>query len=632
MNLEKLRKAFGRVGDAIRRFFGRPESAADNAPVNGSKPPDQGKSPKSDPSQLGVEPPNPESSTSSKNPVSPNSGDDIPGEDISLQEKPSIQRKTPKKIPGKRNERDTQKPPKRERSPPEEKPELICRETRDRSKWEIFLTAPQGKSFVVSQNKVELLAGDNDEYLLTNFKEKIHWTDNKNDEEIELFSDNQPLIFKLHKNWNNNGRHVPRISNGYYLVFTPRDWHRINEAPVSTSACTDRDFLVHYFYSDGTGTTDGFKECISFIKRERFSLNGTTVADDANMGELYVGDIPKLGDSENWEGISWIQIGKEDGDTWAKNFNPSELNLADALQSREGWFFIRIYDENVKLIHSMDFRYLADLEKILVNGEPHHSDNIFTPDDNGYVGAVIQFAGEVRVESENKDIAVNKDNTAIIDSLPNLDKTQWTLIGRNGQVTISLHLPRIWWQLVNSNTISDEWNDTPFEMSQGAFIDNRESVMIVRLPSAKREMWVSFGKFHQYDGGRKYDKDRKTSEARFDLREFCNHQQITEISSEESNLSIQCGSVDFPIVRILANKPPQPPASIPPASNIRYSKKGFAYPDTGNKRFSRAECDKAGLTDDDVKRLKISVDSRRGTKHDYNVNLLRNLQEENHAT
>ena len=629
MNLEKLRKAFGRISDAIRRFFGRPGSATGNTPVNGSKPPNQGKSPKSDPSQLGVEPSNPESSTSSKNPGSPNSGDDIPGEDISS---PKDQEKTPKPPPSMPGTRGTQKTPKRKRSPPEEKPELICRETRDRSKWEIFLTTPQGKSFVVSQNKAELPAGDNDEYLLTNFKERIHWTDNKNDEEIELFSNNRPLIFKLRKEWNGDGHHVPRISSGYYLVFTPRDWRRINKATVSPPECTDRDFLAHYFYSDGTGTTDGFKECNSFTKQERFSLDGTTVADDANMGELYVGDIPKLNDSENWKGISWIQIGKEGDDKWAANFKPNESTLADVLQSREGWFFIRIYDEDVKLIHSMDFRYLEDLEKILVNGEPHHSDNILTPDDNGYVDAVIQFVGEIRVESENKDIAINKDHTAIIDSLPNLDKTQWTLIGKNGRVTIILHLPRIWWKLVNSKTISEEWNDTPFEMSQGAFIDNRESVMIVRLPPAKREMWVSFGKFNQYDGGRKYDKDRKTSEARFDLREFCNHQQITEISSGESNLSIQCGSVDFPIVRILANKPAQPTAPIPPVSNIRYSKKGFAYPDTGNKRFSRAECDKARLTDDDVKRLKISVDSRRGTKHDYNVSLLRNLQEKNHAT
>ncbi len=441
-----------------------------------------------------------------------------------------------------------------------------------------------------------------------------------------------PLVFKLGKNWNGNGRHVPRISSGHYLVFTPRDWRRINEASVSESACTDRDFLAHYFYSDGTGTTDGFKECDSFIKRERFSLDGTTVADDANMGELYVGDVPKLGDSENWAGVSWIRVGKEGDDKWAENFKPNESTLANVLQGREGWFFIRIYDDDVKLIHSMDFRYLAGLEKILVNGEPHHSDNIITPKDNGYTGTVIQFVGEIKAESENKDIAINKDNIATIDPLPNLDKTQWTLIGRNEQVTIIIHLPRIWWQLVNSDTISAEWKDTPFEMSQGVFIANQYDVMIVRLPPAQRGMRVSFGGFHQHEGVRKYDKDRKTNESKFVLHDFCAHREIMETSSEESNLSIQCGSVNFPIVRILANKPAQPPEHKPPANNIRYSKKGFAYPATGNKRFSRAECDKAGLTDDDVKRLKISIDSRRGTKHDYNVSLLRNLQGGNHAT
>ncbi len=623
MNLEKLGKAFGWIGDAIRRFFGWPESAAGNTHVNGSKPLDQDKPPISDPSQLGAEPPNPESSTSSKNPGSPNSGDDIPGEDIPSQEEPSVQTKTPTKMPGKRNERDTPKPPKRERPPPEEKPELICRETRDRSKWEIFLTTPQGKSFVVSQNKVELSAGDNGEYLPTSFKEKIHWTYNKNDEEIELFNDDRPLIFKLRKEWSGDGRHIPRISSGYYLVFTPCEWHRINDAPISESACTDNDFLAHYFYSDGTGTADGFKECNSFIKRERFSLNGTTVADDANMGELYVGDIPKLDDNENWEGISWIQVGKEDGDTWAKNLKPGELNLADVLQDREGWFFIRIYDADVKLIHSMDFRYLANLEKILVNGEPHHSDNIFTPGDNGYVDAVIQFVGEVGVESENKDIAVSKDNTAIIDSLPNLDKTQWTLIGRNGQVTINLHLPRIWWQLVNSNTISDEWKDTPFEMSRDEFRNNRNAAIIVHLPSTEKEIHIGFNELNQYGGARKYlvKSNEDTKYAEFRLRDFCAHTEIAKTSFKRADLRIQCDKAILTVVHV----PPDLPEPEPEPE------KNLSHPVTSNKGFSHGELCAAGLTSAKARYLGIRADHRRSSMHCVNIKALQKQSGENHA-
>ena len=597
MILEKLRNTFKQIGDAIRRLFRQGVSASDSTPI------------------------------SSKNPESPNSDNGISDENIPLLEDPE---KIPKLPPPINGTRGIQKTPKRKRPSPEEKPELICRETHDRQ-WQIFLIVPRGKKFEVSQNGAELSVSDTGEYLPTNFKEKIHWTDSNSSEEIELFSNNMPLIFKLRKNWSGDGRHVPRISGGYYLVFTPRDWHRINEARVGATACTDRDFLAHYFCSDGAGTADGFKECNSFIKRERFSLDGTTVADDANMGELYVGDVPKLDDSENWEGVSWIRVGKEGDDKWAKNFKPNE-SLTDILQDLEGWFFIRIYDDDVKLIHSMDFRYLAGLEKILVNGEPHCSDNIITPKDNGYAGTVIQFVGEIKVESKNKDIAVNKDNCATIDPLPNLDETQWTLSGRNGQVTTNFHLPRIWWQLVNSDTISAEWKDTPLVMSQGAFIDNRDAVMIVRLPPAKREMRVSFGGFHQYEGGRKYDKDKKTNESRFDLREFSTHRQIIETSSVESNLSIQCGGVDFPIVRILANKPAQPPEPDPPVITHPYPQKRFVYPDIGNKRFSRAECDKARLTDNNVKRLKISIDSRRSTKHDYNVNLLRKLQGRKHAT
>ncbi len=660
MNSDGLIRALCRILDAIRRILSLP-TAIDGDTVSNTVPKPGASSDTESPPETGVplettpgqdtvtepdrehpvpEPtPDPESETTLK-PVADTLEDAGNGNDHQHSPHPEVpppeeNNKSPKQpvdSPGRRGTSIGQKPLGRERTPPEAKPELICQETRDHRgpQGQIFLRVPRGKSFEVSQNGTKLSVNDNDNYLLTNFKKKIHWTDGNSSEQIELFSNNRPLIFKLGKNWDGNGRHVPRISSGYYLVFAPREWHRTNEASVSELECTDRDFLAHYFYSDGAGTADGFKECGSFVKRERFSLDGTTVADDASMGELYVGDVPKLDDSKNWEGISWIKVGKEDGDKWAEDFKPNESTLADVLQGREGRFFIRIFD--VKLIHSMDFRYLAGLEKILVNGEPHHSDNSITPSDNGYTGTVIQFVGEIKAESENKDIAVNKDNTATIDPLPDLDKTQWTLIGKTEQVTITLHLPRIWWQLVNSDTISAEWKDTPLVMSQGMFIDNRDAEMVVRLPPEKKGMRVSFGGFHSYDGGRKYHKDRKTNESRFDLREFRAHEQITETPSEESNLSIQCGSVDFPIIRIPANKPTQPPAPKPPANNIRYSKKGFAYPATGNKRFSRAECDKAGLIDDDVNRLKISIDSRRGTKCNYNASLLRNLQGGNHAT
>ncbi len=160
MILEKLRNTFEQIGDVIRRFFRLRVSATDNTPVNGSKPLDQGQSPKSDQNPPGVEPSNPESSTSSKNPESPNSDNGIPDENIPSLEGQGETPGPPPSRPGKRKKHDTQKPPQPKRPSSEEKPELICQETHDRQ-WQIFLRVPRSKKFEVSQNGAELSVSDN---------------------------------------------------------------------------------------------------------------------------------------------------------------------------------------------------------------------------------------------------------------------------------------------------------------------------------------------------------------------------------------------------------------------------------------------------------------------------------------
>ncbi len=459
---------------------------------------------------------------------------------------------------------------------------------------------------------------------------ELQGTDNLDEgdkeETIALVGGTVPLMFKLRKNWKGDGRRISSMNSGHYIVFAPKTWQRLSMGPIEPSQSTDGEFLAYYFDSDSDDASDGFEECESFIASERFSLRGRTVHDDADMGDLYVGDIPQLYDSENWRDIPWMRVGEEGGGTWAESFKPVEKQLADVLDNREGWFFLRFYDENTELIHSMDFRYLAGLKKILVGGSPHSRDNIIKPSDNGHIETIVRFVGEVTVQNRSANITVS-DNTASVAPHPDLDETQWRLVGGKGNASINIHLPRIWWQLVDSKTESGEWRSTSFEMGKEAFSDDLAAKMVISLPSAINKIQVGFDQGGYIDGPKVYRKERGTNEVTFPLRHFRDRPPITEGSSEGSIFQVQCSNVKFTIVRIL----PTVRSPKPPDGPVNISQQHCLRPYRGNKRFSRAECEEARLTDADVKRFLLAVDSRRATKHERNIKILTKLQGGHHA-
>lgn len=628
MNLKSVFKIFGffYIYNALRRCLERSAPTPENTILNSDHQPVSDTSPEK---ELDRQDPTPEpTQEESKSTESVSGSQDPTPEPTQNTKNPQ---KKPSNRPGIRGRRPKKESGLAQKLPPETKPKLICRETCSHSQWQILLVLPQSENTDVSQEDSELSRNNSGEYPLSYFTKEITWSQNGGNETIKLFDGAYPLIFKLHKKWKDDGRKVKEIFDGYYVVFVPQEWQREGHVPIEPSRCSDNTFSAHYFCSDGTDEPGGFNECASFFSQKRFSLEDRTIADDSDHGDLYVGTPPELVDINDWQDVSWVRVGEEGGGKWGENFKPTESNFTTAkvLANREGRFYVRIYDEDVHLMHGIDFRYLADLEAILVNGVPYSPENIIAPtDSNGHTETTIQFVGNVQAKSDTPDIAVDENNMASIARNPVLDETNWTLTGNNRRIKVRIHLPRIWWRLDNADSDSGEWHDKAFEMSRDEFRENRGEKIVVRLPVATTEISVGFGTFDQYEGARKYhaelNNDGKTKQVKLQLRDFCDHIEVSEYSPRGSNLQIRCHDAIFSVVRILPDAPPQKPK---PDAPPQKPKTGVATlrPATKNKRFSRAELAEAGLTPAKAKHLKIAVDKWRKTAYCINIEQLKNI-------
>ena len=469
----------------------------------------------------------------------------------------------------------------------------------------------------------------------------IQWASGEQ-ESIKLSNSDSPLIFKTRKNWTGVGRQVKHISNGLYVVIAPKEWVRQGNPPVAPSQSTDANFSTHYFISD---RIDGFDECGSFFAKQRFSLYGKKVEDDSDMGQLFTGDTLELKDTEDWRNISYIRVGEEGGQGWGKNVEVKESmpkEVENILEKAEGWFYIRIYDESVKLIDSFDFRRIIGLEAILRDGEEHSAQTIMIPNETGYESVVVQFTGEnISVEREEKgDKSYSKidNNTTELESYADGDRTHWRI---NEKTRITIQMPRIWWRMDEEGEEPTEWQDIPLEMCRKEFSKRRNASLIIRLPLAVQKVCAGFGAFDSEESVwiNEISNEGETKLAKVSLRTFSFHDQITQSLSAHAYLRIQYKleeeSVELPIIRVLADKtppvqdnPPTPPVQdnpltpLPPQSIYRPDK---------NKRFSEGELHQAGFSNTDDIQLRIACDRRRRTIHPHNIKKLRKLKGENHA-
>ena len=271
------------------------------------------------------------------------------------------------------NQHDESDNPAAELQPPQCR--FVCYE--DNRGWAVALAVEAGQNAQSVKQGDNKLSANGDRYILEDISAKVtvEFKDENSLQSFQLLEKHKFMVFKMRKDWKGEGQKVKSLSSGDYVVFAPKSCgKRINkEPPIEPEQCRYPDFTVHFFsVSENSEMNDGFENCsLPFSSTKRFSLKGQSFLDDSDLGELFGDDAPQLVDDKEWRGISWIVVGRENGGKVLAKFLLPELlpkekekMLAKVLGERSGWFFVRIYDANVELLHSFPFRRAKGLKNI----------------------------------------------------------------------------------------------------------------------------------------------------------------------------------------------------------------------------------------------------------------------------
>ena len=391
--------------------------------------------------------------------------------------------------PGKRGSTDKPTPPPRPRSPKRLYPELVCKWGGEKG-WVVAVSLPP-KTSCGEIRQGDKILGDDRVLVRLDCDVEVDFDGDKT-ETVKLSGG--LLIFRARQNWPKSrecGRATLVANGGYYIVFAPASCgKRLGNPPVGQPRCDYPNFGAHYFV--GGDASDDFENYRFSRTETQFSLEGNIVCDDsADMGELFVGGIPRLKDKHGWRDISQVAVGEEGGGRWLGNFDPREKQIADILQNgASGWFFVRIYDDDGQLLRSMHFRHSKGLREIRVDGK---SDDwrgfVFAPLSGGYKPARVEFVGETEAtQTANPRIREKAQNNFEIDPHPCADSSRYVLQDDSGSVEVAVALPRVWWKLANA----DNWRATPETIDRKRFRQAYDEILRIRLPRFAKTIRAGF--------------------------------------------------------------------------------------------------------------------------------------------
>ena len=433
---------------------------------------------------------------------------DEPPEDSAIDENSNSpedkKKKAPPKIGGRRNAPTQSPSPVNDNAKDKPtftpRPELICRKVSGSWQWEVVLAVDDECNIMGVRHDGEPLDMVDEEYSLSSLAGSLS-IDYEDRElgQLPLF-DGVPLIFKMPNDWDGDGRKVGGITSGHFIVMVPREWKRMGNAPVEPDECTDANFTAHFFYvkkGELAGDMGGFEDCGLALTKTGFDLSGDSVFDDSEDGELFVGAPPKLRLSS---GVVWARIGEEREGGWkGENFKPAEQSLADVLNSRQGRFFVRVYDDGATLLDSGEFRYLRDLKEIRVNGEPYSANTLLVPSSTGYSPAKVQFVStdgtaiQPNLDTAETHATVQSGGTLIVDPHPDGDRISCALQSGTDRVDTVIKLPRIWWRMEQEDGEAAEWCAMPLAMTQQQFSEHSVADAAIRLLLPLRVSSVKVG-------------------------------------------------------------------------------------------------------------------------------------------
>ncbi len=418
------------------------------------------------------------------------------------------------------------------------------------------------------------------------------------------------MIFKTRNNWEGAGRHIKILTQGFFVVITPNTWCRESPARVEPVRCSDKRYLAHFFEIDPEDKPENisfFNECKNPPIRQKVFLEGISLQDNSKQGDLFVNKPPILNSKSKSE-ITWIRIGEEGQkkpNLWSCNFKPAEKNIDDVLKDRYGHFFLRAYNEDIRLIDSTQFRYYGDLSEIQINGQPYNPKNPLPPPRDGYKATRLEFIGT------NDQLLLKGEIN------PSKRDTVWTLKSESGkgEVKVVINLPRIRWQVCPMN--DDNWSDKPIMMTRERFqhLSQSGTKLQLQVPLYIKKVTMGFNE--------PLDQIVSTQEG-ISLASFVDHQEIDLPQSYPSHLQFAWNDITVTAITIQADKStnqPSPRYLKPRIRPIVTSNRGLSRQGRG---FSRGELE---LADVDITGNvpNIYIDRRRRTVHQTNVKALKRI-------
>lgn len=368
--------------------------------------------------------------------------------------------------------------------------------------------------------------------------------------DIPLFN-RRPMIFKLSNDWTGDGRQIRAMTKGHFIVIAPCEWMRERERHESgePERCSDTRFAAHFFFRDGNEPDEdsgGFAGHEVALTASGFELDGDSLFDDSREGDLFVGEPPLFKAAQS---VVWARVGEERPDGWrGENFKPAKTELADVLAGRQGRFYIRVYDTEARLLDSGQFRYLSDLQRIMVDEAPYTRDTLLLPPPLGHPPTSVRFAGAdgaalAPILPSDAPRAASVEGGVAVEPDPDADDFSCALETDAGRVDIVLELPRVWWRLEQDCDEADEaWRDGEMTMTRQEFREgvDRNAVVRMRVPKRVKSVRVGFGD----DVARAYPSKRhhprgssdahSRSYVRIPLADFADYTQIDQWLADDA--------------------------------------------------------------------------------------------------
>lgn len=304
-------------------------------------------------------------------------------------------------------------------------------------------------------------------------------------------------------------------SVGLNMAIVPSGWHyneeRSGPPPIEAEAFDSTAYTVHYFSPQQNASVeferkDG-SELIITVARPSFRLEGEQICDiDERKGPAFAGTLPVLtGDRGALRTVVEVVIGEEGPGRgrWKNSYTVSaedRWKIPSDFADRVGWYFIRLYDENGRLIDSQSFRYLSGVAKVEATVPGLRACKVYLKFlHSNEINIAVSHPSQRRVT--NQRLSPNLESSIYeIECKPESPTGVFQISSKGNSVSLTFDIDRIWWRLdkdslLDEDAVEQDWRADPIEVEASAFAPMSEAELLIRLPrrDPKGHAFIGFG-------------------------------------------------------------------------------------------------------------------------------------------